>query len=397
MSLTLRTDLIISGGFGYVAACSDSTNFYTCTTTSDFRYYDWSKLAQQNTTLSLASFNNSPADMCLVTSASALACSTNANQTCILGVTTNDARNLTVPACYARRGQQVCSDHTTGIAFITKATNSSLTRVNCLTQVVSSITPAALSGAQASCIVNKTGSGGAIMGTNNGKIIEIDSAGAQVSTFTLPTTPNVSTPSLSVSGLSYYNDNLLVLTDRGILYHYTFSSSTLKYTGVLPSLTSATGTGGVLCESASGYTLHGVGNAAGAAHVPELYFNNSAVSFQDGFWSETFYSVYAVGVAPDPVNQAWIIYNTSSGKMLRIFYTPETKIVTEPTRSKDPADISVRVIRYRDNGPGKSFVEIDTSASAGSFSVNCTKGQNYIELAIKSAGPNRWDIREFTS
>lgn len=91
------------------------------------------------------------------------------------------------------------------------------------------LTPAEISGTTVNAVIAKPGSSLWLIGTTNGKVHEISFTGTVSKTITLPTTPNTgSGTTQSVTTLCLIDDSLFVGTASGIMYEYTYSSSTLK-------------------------------------------------------------------------------------------------------------------------------------------------------------------------
>ena len=81
---------------------------------------------------------------------------------------------------------------------------------------------------------------------------------------------------------------------------------------------------------------------------------------------------------------------------MRFFNISSPNICSESTRFQDPVgvDVASRCIRIRDEGIGRTTIEIDQNVSSGAQPVNATSDRQYIELNFYSGN---WDIREFST
>lgn len=310
----------------------------------------------------------------------------------VTGVTTG-AATISSTSTFS---QNIASFPASGFALSTRSTNGTLQAINGNTRQVSSLTVSGLSGTQASCIVPRDGFNTFLVGTKNGKVIETNSSGATIWSLTLPTTPNVgTTPTNQISGLSYYNGNLLIQVESGPLYLYNMTASSYSHT-VMGSDAFGTSNWAPLCQSASGFTILGRGQTnTGLMASMECAFDSnqivtvprynetggrSTANWIDSTTSRSF------AISNDAGNGSLPFRGMSGG--------PYNKVSVDTRVQDSGTDVGARIIRIRDEGIGKKCVELDTNISAFTTPLPATEGHNYIEIAIIS-GPEKMDVREF--
>lgn len=374
-------------------------NLWVTTQRPDFRVYNLSTLALGATGTTSAN----PAGICLINSASALTVSSSTGAFDLLEVSSGYRQAYTSGAntCYTNQmGQQIASHPEMGIALTTRSTTGTLQRFNGNTFAITSLTASAISGQSARCIIAKDGSNNWLIGTTDGKIHEIDNTGQALKTITVPNTPQTASANVYISGLNYSDDRLLVNSAGGFLYQYKYSTSTLLNTQFVGSGNGSTGGASLSSASASGTCILGFGNAGSSVgtEISEVNFSSNNLILSSVYANESNNTVQNVGLDP-LTSKAWYISTGTGNYMLRVYDLTNPQKTTSPTRLQDPpgTDISGRIIRLRDDGIGRTFVEVDQNVSAGTTQALCTKDHNYIELAIKSGSPNRFDVRTFTS
>jgi len=394
--LVLDRDITNLSGTPF-AACSDSNNIYVISTAPDFRIYNWNG-QQTNTTVTTLS---NPTGIVLATAASAVVSYFSSNID-IINVQTNQRTNITsgAAATFAQfSGQQLAVSQASKVAIATRTGTGGVTKINVTTQALSTLSPSSLSGISSTCVIYNPDRDSFIVGTNSGKITEIDINGNVIKSFNIPNSPNVTSPTVTITGLSYYNNILVCTTAHGLMYFYNYATLALNYISLCPPRSGSGPVTTSLCDSASGLTLMAKsGTVAGrGTGVSEIYFNTPTPTIQTIF-SDTITSPISVGIQAS-LNKAYVLFENSTANkvQLRIFTLTSPQITTETTRSQDPfgVDVAARILRLRDDSIGTAFVEIDQSVSSGTQSVNCTNDHSYIEVGYISGSPGRWDIREF--
>lgn len=380
------------------SACSGAGKLYVCSNANAYKY----DLLTGKLDLTSQSIATQPDSLCLVNSASALGTCTGTTSAYLIELSSGFVATITGGRALPNtdKGQQSDSDGN-GTVFACSSTNNEVTKYT--TFALSHVTPSgsSLASAQALTIINKTGSSNFLLGTNNGKIIEIDSSGTTIQTITLPTTPNVGTaPVLQVSGLSYYNDNLFVMTNFGVAYHYKYSTSTLYNKHILGATNSGAALGSALCASACGVTLMGqnILHSAATASITQIDFNYSPALITDVFFNETNNAVMSSGI-DTTTHTAWIanVGTINKGRVFSIYGIGQTAETTRIQASN--VDVSGRIIRIRDVRPGCSRVEIDQSVSAGSTNLAASAQASYVEAATRGTpgSDETADLRVFNS
>lgn len=378
------------------SAVTDSQFIHMITDGSSYRKYNWNG-QQLNSTLTIT---NTPITIVMATTASAVVVGS-ATTVDVINVSTNVKSTIAGGAATftTNWGQQAATDKN-GIVIITKATNGQVTKFNASTQAFSTLSPTSLTGAQATSVLYKPDTSTYLLGTNTGKVLEVDASGNSIKSITLPNTPNISAPTITVTGLSYYNDVLVCTTSYCEMYFYKYSTGANLYTMPIPAASNSAATCS-LSDSASGHFAIATGNGATITNMSMTAYcfmpNASSSPTFDTVFCESITRSISCGIEPTQ-NQAWFAYFNSAGNgiQFRSYKIPPIQQTTIPTRGQDPIgiDVSQRVIRIRRDRPGQGMVEVDVTVPSGSQNVACTDGHNYIELSKRSG---KWDIREFKS
>lgn len=365
----------------------------------DIRSYNLSTLALGAT----ATTSANPAGVCMINLASALTVSSSTGAFDLIEVSGGYRQAYTsgANACYTNQiGQQIAAHKHLGIALATRSTTGTLQRFNGNTFAITSLTASAVTGQSARCIIAKEGSNNWLVGTTDGKIHEVDNTGQALKTITVPNTPSTATAAVYISALNYADDYLIAISNSGYMYHYKYSTSTLLNTQFVGNGNGSTGGNSLSSISASGMCLMGYGRAPSSQglEVSEVNFTSNNLTLSSIYTNEANLECQNVGFDP-LTKKGWYISTNNSFYALRVFDVTSPHKTTSPTRLQDPpgTDIAGRIIRIRDDGIGRTFVEIDQNVSAGLTQVPCTQDHNYIELAIESGSPDKFDIRTFTS
>lgn len=406
MSLQVTQDCNLNSG-SFTGGCSDANYVYAVTNVPDFRLFNWTGALQLGATaLSLAA---TPTAIVLGTAASAVINYSSARVSIVDTLYNKTDITTNALATFASNsGQQ--SAPGSGVVMSTTSTNSKVLKTDPIAQTCTQLSPTPLSTHQASCIIFKADTLTWLIGTNNGLVFEMDKNGNQIgSSLTLVTSPNISAPTIIPTGLSYYNNILVVVTNSGNGYIYSWTVQTLLNT--FPTGANNVGaTGNVTCsltDSASGVclVLSGGSQSPNSTNtVTELFFNtvSGGAPILTPYYNEAQAGPNCGGIQPtitsSQFSKAWVNFadNNAQGVQLRFFNISSPNICSETTRFQNPigTDIASRCIRIRDEGIGRSTVEIDQNVSSGTQAVNCTSDRQYIEINIASG---QWDIREFST
>lgn len=404
MTLSLRGD-IAPNGITFRSVCASGSTLIAVTTEPRLRKYIVNNTSMQFFASSALTGGSvpggvtfiSPASVCVAFSTTARFDIYDANTLASTGITTN------ATTVNRTSNQQVAGIPALNLAMATSSTNGRLTLVG-LT-CAAAINPSVLSGQQAKCIIAKPDSNTWLVGTNNGKIVEINSGGAVLTVVHVASTPAVSAPTIAVNSLSYHNNMVLACTDTGQVATYSWPTGTLIHR--LPITSSSTTNSTVLCASVSGTTLMTTQNNISTNYkgLEEVWFETGTINLDCSFFNETATGIIETGIEPG-LAYAWAIFGTSSGPLVRIFNLTSTAKTLIPTRAMDPlgTDIAQRILRIRDcNGIGNAVVEVDQTVFPGTSNITATEDRNYIEISIKGNIVNgnppyvAWDIREFQS
>jgi len=396
--LTLRNDLNVPSGSTFLCACTNATGIFVGMNDNSFRIYDWNWNQKSSTGNALG---GGLTGLALVNQATACGVFGSA-QVDFFDVNTGAFTKVTTNATATWSSvvqQQIAGNPSTGKAVATSTTAGKLMCINGSTQTITAPTPAALSGANATCVTNKTDTNTFLIGTSNGKVHEVDSSGTVLKSITLPTTPNDGgAVNHVVSGVSYYNDSLAVALDKGILYIYQYSTSTIVAKQIC-SLGGVSNNNTVLCDAASGITtLTRPFSVNNYCSTSVLCFSASGSYYQDVFFNETSQPNRYCGIEPS-INRLWIGSSSTSYYLARTFDITALSTSQVQTRIQNPpgTDVTGRIIRIRDDGINRSMVELDQTISAGQQLLNAYKNHNYIEIALTGTRfvDEAWDIREF--
>lgn len=379
----------------------DSSNIYTVNATTLFRKYDQASLT--NTLTVNATSSTAATGVALINSASAVVSCTSANLL-FIELSTGHRSTITTNAAATQRStamQQIATNQSTLMGIATKSTTGSVTLVNGNTFALSSLSVTGLTSQNATCVIAKTDSSNFFIGTTDFKVYEIDTSGTVIKSLTLPVTNRYggAQTSLQVSSMSYYNNYLLVADTGGIVRLYDWSAGpdlldqyfctawNLNQTIMLSN--SASGTCYMTTPQANNLYNHA---------IHEVYFEKGEI-LVESCWTGMLNSTTLIGTAQNTSGKmAMITTGTTSPCAIRVFNTTSPAKVNVLTRAQDPPglDIPARVIRIRDAGIGRTFVESDITIAAGASSYPCTADRNYIELSLLTS-PDKWDIREFKS
>lgn len=400
--LSFDKDINISSG-SFRAAFTDSTQIYAVTDVPDFRIYDWNgKLLNTPVTI-----GGTPIGCVLGYLGTAVVVGNYASVDFIAtatGARTNVVTGAASTFGSAAQGQQIAAWAASGICVATRGgTTGAVTKINTITRTLTTLSPSSITGLIATCVIFKPDTNTFLVGTTNAKVTEIDANGAPLKTITLPTTPNISAPTVGISGLSYYNDILAVMTQQGMIYFYKYSTSAILYQlGSIPKIGGGTPAMGCLTDSASGTFM--IVRSAGQVLNSTISVEECYAAVMPPVVSLTYDVALTApfnGVIEPSLNKVIIIYGDSASfaTQMRVYNMLSLIATTENTRAQDPLgiDVSQRVIRIRDSeGIGRSSVEVDQTLSTGDLPAACTFGHQYVELSlVPGSSPRRWDIREF--
>lgn len=395
--LSLRATLNDGTGSRYVDAQAANGILYTITTQPRLRAYSLTTLQELASTTNLVS---TPSGIALLSGgASAVVTSSGSSQVDLVQLSTG-YRTLVTSGANTTVSNTINQQVAPGLgekAVSTRATTGTVQRIDASgsTMTVTSVTVGALSGQTARCII-PTGDGRYFIGTSDGKIHTINDTGFTYQTVTLPNTPNISTPTIHVASLSYYNPYILATTTQGAAYLWNYSASTITSVQSV-SIGDSSNVTCPLSFAASGMALMGRSSAPSpsASDIHEVYFEKGAISFPSTFNNEIAVAFNNVGFDPQ-TNIGWIQANTTTANyQLRTFdITPNNKIQVETAIQKPQGTyVGGDIIRIRDDGIGRTVVEVDQTIGAAPTLLPASEGHNYIEIAVTTTP--EFDVRQF--
>lgn len=405
--LTPTHDIVVSAGANFKGACTDANNVYCVVGTGvgDFRIYNWSGFLQGTKALSAT-----PSGIVLGSSSASCVIGYSAARISIVDSLFNllDITTNALTLYDSQSGQQLAAAPASSIVISTTNTNSKVCKTDLIAQTVTQLTPTPLSTHQAACIILRPDTGTFLVGTNNGAVFEMNAAGTQIgSTLNMANIPNITAPTINVTGLSYYNGTLAVATNWGNVFVYTWPGQILLNSFIETGSISNGSNCPSLTDSASGLCLYLANETVPNSVYPistiftNVVSGNSAII--DTFYNETNVAARWGGIQPTVTginhSKAWIIFNSNSFGgyvQLRYYDISNPNTCSEPTRFQNPigVDVASRCIRIRDGGIGKTAVETDQNVSSGPQFVNAYLDQNYIELNLIAG---KWDVREFST
>ncbi len=310
----------------------------------------------------------------------------------------NYGNSGTVNTTFAsRKGQQIAWNATAGVAIVGAATNV-VTKFTASTFTPVKLTLSSLSGAQVTTVISRPATSTFILGTNDGRVVEINASGGVEKSISLSFSRNFgSAPtSVRVVGLVYYNDLLAVSLANGILRLYQYSTSTLISQHLVAGCNDDDG--GVLL------TDLGLGQIAWLGYTSQSYASSVTVAqmtstgiFQEETRNITMINERAIEIGIDTTaNILWAAFNTYAF----LFRIPPRATVNVATKIQDPPGTAVsgRIIRIRNYANGRSRVVTDTTIGASETDIAAAQGGDYYEIAIRGSAPSyRFDWRRFNT
>lgn len=346
-----------------------------------------------------------PAGISFISSASCVVVSTSAGTIDLIEVATGYRQNYasgTVSASTVAigRGQRVAGDPISKIAIsMCDDVAGKVMKINGNTFTITTHTSiTGMTGKLTSVIAHPAGNLW-IIGTNDGKIHELNSTPTVNKTITLPTTPNTGgAPTWLVSGLSYFDDKLLVLTAQGMAFLYNYATNTEIKRFFIGAVSSGGGAalGTPLCDSASGAVLYCPNFNKTTTGSEVLEYDLVSATTEDIHRTETAQkSSPAVGI--DPIYyKAWAVVDTNKFRVFDISTRDNGSVATRVQRPAG-SDVAARVLRLRSPKTGLASVDLDENVSSGEVSLDARKGSHYIEVVLYDDSPDEFDVRVFDS
>lgn len=283
---------------------------------------------------------------------------------------------------HALKFQQAAGNQTTGQYMAAGLTTGRLIRVDNSGPTASSINPANLTGRQIGTVIRKPGTNLWIVGTRNGRIVEIDFAGTSSNIIDLPTTPVTTgtAPTHDITSLALEGNELLVGTSNGTLWHVNYTTGLVKNAHLVARSLSAP----------SGIFLSNVANGLVAMMTNESSVNQVITMWDIGslpitqvdhaFWNGALGQ--PLGLQLDSVGGVLYIHTGNDIRGINLKGHNSTNIAT---RAQFPAgtDIAHRLVRLQRAGFGRLKVELDANQPIGEVQVAARLNeQEYIDLSL---------------
>lgn len=408
MSLNVRGDIYhdptattVKGG------CASGSIFLQVT--QEPKAYKYSVSNSSITLISSATLAaNTPTDIVFISPATAVIGYTSTARVDFFDINTFATAGITTNVTNSNKStpQQIAGNHNIGFALKTSSTTGRLTLISQAS--AAAVNPTFLSGKLANCIITRPDTNTWLIGTNDGKIHEIDQNMNLVTSVFLPSSNFIGTtqPTINVQSLAYYGGYVLAATDLGALLTYNWTTKTVVAQSVA-ALGSSTSTV-IMSNAASGVVLISntgtpINNYKG---ISEVYFDNpNPLPLDSTTYLEANIGVASMGIEPTGA-YVWICSTSSTFIPCRIYTITSPRKVLVSTEVQNPIgnDVAGRIIRLREaNDVGNATVEIDQTVFPGPAAVQCTDSRNYTEVCIYGNIVNGnppytgWDVREFQS
>lgn len=369
-------------------ACIDDNYFYLVNQEPSFKKYDLDTGGLEYT----VSLTSSAVSVAMINEASAVVGYTSSQNRYDFIELSSGAKSSVTGQTYSIRStgqaQQMAGDKVNEIVLIT--TNTNTLRKILADQTSSNITVSELSGSRANVVIAEEASGTFFLGSEDGRILNIDASGTVNSTISLPTGISETTPKLYVSGISFYDPYLCAVDARGFLYLYNYWSQELLDVQAVPYAGSTT-VGISMCTSVSGETLVTSRSSNNSfSSIEEIFFRTGVIHRNPYFLGDNL----GIRGAVRSKRHAGCWNSSSSLHQCHILDADDASIGSAQSYAID-SDIGVaaRIIRIRDDGIGNKCVEIDTTIPASETDVNLTSTKSYIEFSTISAN-TKFDIKE---
>lgn len=258
------------------------------------------------------------------------------------------------------------------------------------------ISPSGLSGKTFQCAIHKTGSVNFLTGTSDGNVYELSITGTINKTITLPTTPNIgSAAAHPVSSMIYLDseDILLVATHSGMLFQYTYSTSTLVDVQCLRNMDTISTGGLYLSNVFNRQFIHSCFSRPSDGMIWEGMRITSGGSIPvDQLISRNFLSPYPNIGVNEKHKLFWIACRSSLSTSLscvKFISISGTAGGAVGTRGQEPANVDVdhRILRLANYGNCNYDLTVDQNVSNGSedgevFVDSPIQGAEEIEISV---------------
>ena len=377
MSITYDSSVTVTSSTLRDAVVRESNNQLVLIegTTPSVRIYDMSTKTQVGSNYTVSS---SPKSISLVNSASAVVFSDTVNSVNFVEldsgyVQTVAGSSVLIPSG-AIKGQLSAGNLTAGIALAANNTTNRVTRAVASSFSVANVT-VDLGGGQIRSIIN-VDSNTWIAGTTLGQIIELNSSGVVTRRFDVTFKNN---PGLSgmadpiITGLSYSNDILRVLTISGVCFTVYYPTGDVIYTQHNNG-NSGTTSGSILCQASSGITLESYNSSSAVNQViVESHFATNPYTSSDVLFLGATGGIISTGINN----------STAKGYALQLSTVVYFFDITPPSYSDQtcgleyPASTGVdgEYVIIQDDGVGSTSVKMSSAIAAETSDFPVPTGQ----------------------
>lgn len=276
-------------------------------------------------------------------------------------------------------------------------------------------------------VIARPGSSTFFLGTSAGNVLEVNTSGTiqkVIDTKTALSATGGSITTSIITSLFYFNDTLLVANQYGLLFNYKYSTSTLLETkqvawqgnsitfggaclSVVPGGASSQVVWGQYADTSTGSyeaTQRVLPTSFTVANIPQVS-GSKKLQVNKVFKTDHVANFIEIGLDYSVNKLYTVTYNNTANtnnarelSRVMIYDIKPPLDTTVPTRIQNPpgTDVTGRIIRIRDLGPGKSYVHSDQTVSAGQVSLNALQTGEYYEIALVGpASGYSWDWRKF--
>ena len=301
---------------------------------------------------------------------------------------------------------QMAANTSTNFAAATHTTSGKFHIINCIAGTATVFTPSFLTSQFVNAICPKDSN--FILGTDLGNIYEVNTSGSLVAGYSLPKTPNNGTTAanIGVTALAYSNGQLLVSCNRGSIFTIQHSASSflpggeyVGFEGLYPTGSTTITFSNVV--SGTCFANHPAGISGSYKPLTTFWIGNSRPKISNVQSTDNTSNFTWTSISTDG---NYIVSSSSSATnsdyRVRVFKL-DTSLSYDftSTRIQFPigVDIAGSIVRIRDQGIGKTLIDVDQSISANVTNLPAALGNNYIELALVGpASAETWGVRQFT-
>lgn len=400
MTISHDGSITLSSSFGRDGDTDETNNRVVVveSSTPSLRIYDLTSRTQVGSNITLT---GTPA--CVVVCGASAGVLTNGARFQLVELPNGYISNYTTNVSGAftlSKGQQGAFDTANSTILMTSLNAREIHKFVTNTYTLSKITPAMEANSKATCVVLRV-AGRFIVGSDIGRIYEVDSSGNVYKTIDLPMQPGAGIVPNSggfmravIEYMSYDNNILLATSSEGDVYQIDYS------TGITLKIIPAGGSSYLgLSTSASGECLMWYNNAmaATANHVAEFDFTVGNCSIPDVCYTDSTNTICAGGINRTN-GKAWA-YQQSTEKIRVFTLTPRNTRASDTFTVQDGgSDVQARLIVLDDTGGvGTAKVILDTFTQSPNI-YRLPTGKSIIAFVKYGDGTtSKWQLNRFNT